>query len=44
MDEFERELRAAMQRRPAPPSLKRKVMERRWQARAQRRHERDGVV
>lgn len=27
MDHFERELRQAMERRPAPPSLKRKVME-----------------
>lgn len=26
MDEFERELREALERRPAPPSLKRKLM------------------
>jgi hypothetical protein len=30
MDDFERELREAMQRQPAPPSLKRKVMGRLW--------------
>jgi hypothetical protein len=29
MDEFERELRAAIERQPAPPGLKRKVLERR---------------
>ena len=29
MDDFEQELRQALQRRPAPPSLKRKLMERR---------------
>jgi hypothetical protein len=39
MDEFERELREAMERRPAPPGLKRKVMERRWQLRS-RQHRR----
>jgi len=33
MDEFERELRQAFERRPAPPGLKRKLMEKR---RAQR--------
>lgn len=38
MDDFERELRGAMQRWPAPPGLKRKVMERRLQERAQRQH------
>lgn len=32
MEEFEQELRQAMERRPAPPSLKRKVMERRRRA------------
>jgi hypothetical protein len=31
MDDFERELQAALARRPAPPHLKRKIMERRWQ-------------
>jgi len=32
MDAFEEELRQAFERRPAPPSLKRKLMERRrWQ-------------
>ena len=34
MEEFEQELRQAFERRPAPPSLKRKLMEKR---RAQRR-------
>lgn len=34
LDEFERELKQALERRPAPPSLKLRVMERR----AQRRH------
>jgi hypothetical protein len=29
MDEFEQELKQALERRPAPPSLKRKVMARR---------------
>lgn len=29
VDEFERELRQAFERRPAPPSLKRKILERR---------------
>jgi hypothetical protein len=35
MDELERELRLGVQRQPAPPSLKRKIMERRGQQRAQ---------
>lgn len=35
IDEFERELRESLERQPAPASLKRKVMERRWQNRAQ---------
>jgi hypothetical protein len=35
MEEFEQELRQAFERRPAPPSLKRRLMERR---RAQRPH------
>ena len=34
-DDFERELREGLKRRPAPPSLKRKVMERRGQNRGQ---------
>ena len=38
MQQFERELKEALQRRPAPPSLKRKVMERRGQQAAERRH------
>jgi hypothetical protein len=37
MDELERELREALERQPAPPGLKRKVMERRWRDRAERR-------
>ena len=40
MDEFERDLREAMLRRPAPPSLKRAVMERRWRERSQQRRKR----
>ena len=36
MDDFELELSEAMQRRPAPPSLKRRILERRRQQRAQR--------
>lgn len=35
-DDFERELRQAFERRPAPPSLKRKVMERRSRLNAER--------
>ena len=39
IDEFEKELQQVLQRRPAPPSLKRKVMERRGlQTIARRRH------
>lgn len=38
MDEFEKELHQALQRRPAPPSLKRKVMERRGRQSAELRH------
>jgi hypothetical protein len=37
MDDFERELRQALERRPAPPSLKRKLMERRNRLTAERR-------
>lgn len=33
MDEFEKELKQALQRRPAPPSLRKQVMERRLQRR-----------
>jgi hypothetical protein len=33
MDDFEKELKQALQRRPAPPSLKRRVMERRGERR-----------
>jgi hypothetical protein len=35
-DEFEQELRQAMERRPAPPSLKRKVMDQRSRRQTQR--------
>ena len=38
MDELENALRQALERRPAPPSLKRRVMERREAQRAQQRH------
>jgi type VI protein secretion system component VasF len=37
LDEFERELKQALQRRPAPPSLKRRVLEQRMARRAHRR-------
>ena len=36
MDEFERELHQALERRPAPPGLKRKVMDARSRIRTQR--------
>jgi hypothetical protein len=36
MDEFEREVRQALERRPAPPGLKRKVMDQRSRLRTQR--------
>lgn len=36
MDDFERELELAFVRRPAPPSLKRKLMERRSRQRTER--------
>jgi hypothetical protein len=35
-DDFEREVRQALERRPAPPGLKRKVMDQRSRARTQR--------
>ncbi len=38
MDDFERELKQALERRPAPPSLKRKIMQRRRQQSEARRH------
>jgi hypothetical protein len=37
-DEFERELKQAFERRPAPPSLKRKLMDRRSRQRTERLH------
>jgi hypothetical protein len=36
IDEFERELRQAMERRPAPPSLKRRIMQKRGMQRTER--------
>jgi hypothetical protein len=36
MDELERELRQALERRPAPPSLKRKILERRGRQNTER--------
>jgi hypothetical protein len=38
MDEFEKELQQALQRRPAPPNLKRRIMERRGLLTMERRH------
>lgn len=38
MDDFEKELQQALQRRPAPPSLKRRIMERRGLVTIERRH------
>lgn len=38
MDDFEKELAQALQRRPAPPSLKRRVMQRRGLLSVERRH------
>jgi hypothetical protein len=38
MDDFEKELAQALQRRPAPPSLKRRVIERRGLLTVERRH------
>ena len=38
MDDFEKELAKAFERRPAPPSLKRKVMQRRGLLSVERRH------
>jgi hypothetical protein len=38
IDEFERELQQAMERRPAPPSLKRRIMQQRSTRRTQRIH------
>jgi len=40
MDNLERELRQAFERRPAPPSLKRKLMERRRMQNTARLHHR----
>ena len=38
IDDFEQELRQAMERRPAPPSLKRKILERRRRQNTERLH------
>jgi hypothetical protein len=40
LDDLERELRQAFERRPAPPSLKRKIMERRRRQNTERLHHR----
>jgi hypothetical protein len=40
MNDLERELRQAFERRPAPPSLKRKIMERRRRQNTERMHHR----
>jgi hypothetical protein len=40
VDDLDRELQMAFERRPAPPSLKRKIMERRSQRNAARLHRR----
>jgi transcriptional/translational regulatory protein YebC/TACO1 len=40
MDDFEQELRQAMLRRPAPPSLKRKILDRRKRQNTERIHAR----
>jgi transcriptional/translational regulatory protein YebC/TACO1 len=40
MDDFEEELRRVMVRRPAPPSLKRKILDRRTRQNTQRVHAR----
>lgn len=37
-DEFERELKQAMERRPAPPSLKRQILQKRSARRTERHH------
>jgi len=37
-DEFERELKQAMERRPAPPSLKGRIMQQRSRRRSERHH------
>jgi hypothetical protein len=39
-DEFERELKQAMERRPAPPNLKRRILERRETRRTAQAHQR----
>ncbi len=38
MDDFERELRQAFERRPAPPGFKRRLMEQRGRRRTERLH------
>ncbi len=40
MDDFEQELRQTMLRRPAPPSLKRKILARRARQKSERVHSR----
>ena len=38
MDDFDRELKQALERRPAPPSLKRRILEQRVARRTQKEH------
>ncbi len=44
MDDFEKELEQALQRRPAPPSLKRRVMQRRGLLTVERRRHHTWLV
>ncbi len=44
IDEFEKELRQAMERRPAPPSLKRRILQQRAMRRTERIHSRTHLV
>ena len=44
IDEFEQELRQAMERRPAPPSLKRRILQQRRMRRTQRLQSRTMVA
>lgn len=40
MEDFERDLQQALERRPAPPGLKARLLERRWREAQERRHHR----
>ena len=44
MDDFEKELQQALERRPAPPSLKRRIMERRGLLTIERRRRSNWLV